>query len=860
MVCYTKTMKRLGVYAFIGVMLVSMVGGFLAPEKSFAQTTQTQSQGSYDYFQGIVDALNSAAVTAINNTLQTTDPNASNYSTIQKSTEAFLTASQNNYNAYIQAFNNEKQNGTAPVDSQIIGIRAWIASMNSPSNLTLTRAYTGPQRTAYNQYALKMQDATTAALQIKSGNIAAGSAEAAVQTNAATITNAAAGNKNQVKQVMNVDPSKCKLLDFDLASCLDAFFAYIIKATLLQLAGFLVWLSANMLNLAIQIGILNFAQWSPDSLYPIWVIIRQIVSLFVVFAGLYLGFMYIIGREDTFEKYIPWIIIFALFVNFSYPLTRVLIDVSNVVSLNIYSSAVGGGTLAGTDPNNTAGALIMNRLGLQGLVMSATSVKDGVAGFVGGINSTPGALAAVAFVFYAAYIFFKATWIIVSRTAILVFLIVGSPILFVDSVIPALGERAAKLRTMYFEQLMVAPVFMIMLALTLKFLEVFQTSGALGATNNTLGALASGSGQSIQTFFNILMMLIMLHITIKVTENMAGSAGNYLGGLMGKVGGFGLGVATGGAGLLARGSIGMAAARFRDSKILDTWQGSRTGRGLYSLANTMATSTYDVRNVGMVSSGMKKAGMGMGAGAKGGYDTDFKKKSEALKNKYGSIRDADAREKYLAQKSNDLVSKAQKVITYGTPLLGENEKGEQERVSDTELIARNIRKGEDDSVKKYNQIKDEDKKREYLESLPKNVQERIRNAPKEVEEPATQKPSASAGQMAFAKMANDLTKEEKTEETPKAAEGSKKESVDKNTETPAVERKLGDDFNVHTEDIATKLAKRRADRLKTATISAEKNMADNANKKGDEPYGTPAILTPSPSKPSPSGAEKPISV
>jgi len=482
--------------------------------------------------------------------------------------------------------------------------------------------------------------------------------------------NAAQTGASQSGQVLNQRAEKnepCSLnpLKFDLPSCLDSGITWIIKNTFLQLAGFLVWLCANMLNYAIQISILGFSKWAPDTLYVLWIIVRQIVSLVVVFAGLYLGFMYIIGREDTFGKYIGWLCIFALFVNFSYPVTRALTDISNIVSLNIYQSAVGSEALttdftsaATTLGANTAGSLIMTRLGLQGLVGAATNIKTGQASVVDQITTTPGALIAVAFVAYAAYIFFMATAIIASRTAILVFLIVASPLLLVDSIVPKLGDAAMKMRKMFFEQLVVAPVFMIMLALTLKFMEVFQEGGPLRPTSTS--ALAGGAG-SITTFFSILMMLIMLHIMLKVTKHVAGEAGNYATNLMGKVGGFGLAAASAGTGLLARGTIGQLAAGARDSQWMDGMKSSKFGRGLYGLSNSLAQSTFDSRNIGMVSRGMASVGltgglgMTMQQGGKRGFEEEQKAREEKVLKFGSNIRDDATRGSYFDRANKGFV-------------------------------------------------------------------------------------------------------------------------------------------------------------------------------------------------------------
>ncbi|MFA6608541.1 MAG: hypothetical protein WCT07_01370 [Candidatus Paceibacterota bacterium] len=805
-------MKRLGVYAFIGLTLIGVVGGLIVPKKALAQTA---------------DPLLSQGISIFDNELATIQSQQN----INPSTVNRLIQSINDIkNVFVNEYNSATTIPEERYKQAILKASIYTTTTETPIFCD------GP---VSNENACTIIRAFATVLGKTANPTQTGEAfipKPVIDVLSPDTLESAKTKLAAANVITAPDTDQCSFFDGNILGCIDQIVTWLIKVTLLQLAGFLVWLSSNMLNLAIQVGILNFSQWAPDALYPVWVIIRQIVSLFVVFAGLYLGFMYIIGREDAFEKYIPWIIVFALFVNFSYPLTRTLVDVSNVISLNIYASTMGGDIIAGGDSKHTAGAIIMDRLGLQGLAASATAVDgDGKGGFVNGINSTPGALVAVAFVFYAAYIFFKATWIIVSRTALLVFLTVGSPVLFVDSIVPALGERAAKLRTLYFKQLVVAPVFMIMLALTLKFLDVFQTSGALGANSDSLNALASAS--SIQTFFSILMMLIMLHITITVTENIAGSAGNYAGSLMGKVGGFGLGLATGGTGLLARGTLGMAAARIRDSKVMDTWQGTRTGRGLYSLTNSMATSTYDARNVGAVSKGMSSAGMGMGKGLTKGYDERFKEKEGIIKSKYGSIKDASAREGYLAQKTESITSKAQRG---GLGIIGLSEPN---RKSDAELIRENIEKEEDKIIKRYNAMRP-DKQKEFYLDQPETIRRKIdqasygEKAPTSAETPKPVVPSG-ATEMSFAKLPETATKEEtpQAETTPSSWVGqntnapayqrkSQYETENKPVDTP-VENKMAQSaplFNLHTEDFAAKIAEKRAEKQKIASQEANKEM------------------------------------
>lgn len=437
-----------------------------------------------------------------------------------------------------------------------------------------------------------------------------------ILTNAKNNYNAAAAS--ETAKLAGEASKKCTNILSDFTSCIDEGFAWLITHTLLAFAGYFLWVTATMMNYAINIGILQFSSWAPDTLYPIWIIIRQIVSLFIVFAGLWLGFMYIINQGDNFKKYIPKIVIFALFVNFSYPLTRAIIDISNVISLNLYASAVGSNALEAGAVNilgdKTAGAIIRDRLGLSGLIDFATGDTKTGESALNSINSTPAALLAVLFILYAAWIFFLISALIITRTAVLVFLIIASPILLVDGIIPKLGEQATSLRKIFWEQLFVGPVFAIMLAVTLKFLEVFQK-----------GPLASGSiggkASSIVMFFNILMMLIMLHIMLKVVKATSGKIGEAVSGTMGKIGGtLAGGAILGGAGALGRATLGRAAAAARDSKWVTSRQDSFIGRKTRDMSSSLANKTFDGRNSSFVKSKMADVGMTLGMGGKMGYE------------------------------------------------------------------------------------------------------------------------------------------------------------------------------------------------------------------------------------------------
>lgn len=495
----------------------------------------------------------------------------------------------------------------------------------------------------------------------------------AIITDTQKTNQALENSRAEAARVAALDPiSPCSNIITDFFNCISGGVAWLITHTLLQFVGYFLWVSATMMNYAIKVGILDFAKWAPDALYPIWILVRQITSLFIVFAGLWLGFMYILNKGDKFSHFIPWLVIFALFVNFSYPLTRTVIDISNIVSLNFYASAVGTDALTastlGIGKDQTAGGIIRDRLGLVSMIDFATgdSKVQGVEkGSLNSINSAPAALLAVGFIGYAAWIFFLVAFLIITRTAVLIFLIIASPILFVDSVIPKLGDMAVTLRKMFFEQLAVGPVFTIMLAITLKFLEIFQKTGALNTANN-LGSTSAGNEVSVVMFFNMAMMLIMLHIMLKVTKSTSGKIGEAVSGVVGKVGGFAMGaaggVALGGAGMLARGTIGRGAAALRDSKWMQSNQGNFIGRRVLDMSNSVAKSSFDGRNSSIVQAGAGRLGLsrGMGSGSKMG----FEERAEAReKDRIARLGQIGTHKKNVYNNNGELVNKKGSIDT-----------------------------------------------------------------------------------------------------------------------------------------------------------------------------------------------------
>jgi hypothetical protein len=182
---------------------------------------------------------------------------------------------------------------------------------------------------------------------------------------------------------------------------------------------------------------------------------------------------------------------------------------------------------------------------------------------------------------------------------------------------------------------------MLFFFVTVKVMDVLKTS--VGSLKTDAAAATSGAAAlsaNVGAFFSVFTMLILLYFMIKSVKDMSGTVGEWAN----KATGFALGAAAGGAGLLARGTLGAGMARLANSRMVDSWQGSAIGRGVKNAADLGARSSWDLRApLGGLAA---KGGVKLGAPVKD-YNTSFAEREKAVNEKADSIKDTTAREGYL---------------------------------------------------------------------------------------------------------------------------------------------------------------------------------------------------------------------
>ncbi len=234
---------------------------------------------------------------------------------------------------------------------------------------------------------------------------------------------------------------------------------YVFTVFALELAGALLKLSSDLFDFTTQKFILQISTLFQDEsgadsafVYGGWSVIRDLANIAAFFGAVYTGFRYITGSDGLdFKKAVTKLILYSLMVNFSFPIAKFLIDISNIISLQIY-----GGI---TDYKAGAGLLsknILSNLNLNLIVSEVGSSKTSPTGF----SSFSVMWLSIIYLVAAFGAFLYASLMILVRVFILFICVILSPLMFLNFAFPKLTDLHDKWRENFFGQIMFAPILM----------------------------------------------------------------------------------------------------------------------------------------------------------------------------------------------------------------------------------------------------------------------------------------------------------------------------------------------------------------------------------------------------------------
>lgn len=300
-------------------------------------------------------------------------------------------------------------------------------------------------------------------------------------------------------------------------------------------------------------GLLNRAE-----IYELWKFVRDFCNIFFIFM-LLIGAFSMVFQLDRYnaKKTLLSIILVALFVNFSFPLSRVLIDVSNVPTYFFAQQILQQN--GGSSVSDVAGKSFLSASQMTKLLLPTK--ENGEADYG---QSLTRLIVAIIFMFLFAVSLCILAILFVIRVVALVILVIFSPIGFMKFV-PGLDSYANDWWKKLTEYLIFAPVAMFMLLVSIRFANVIGTYD----TKFTFAASGVSADAAVTEVLSQMMMsaipiiLIMMTISVALSAKVSGteSAKKLHGKMMawGKRGGFYNNAAT-------RGFIGGRVARLEKGK------------------------------------------------------------------------------------------------------------------------------------------------------------------------------------------------------------------------------------------------------------------------------------------------------
>jgi hypothetical protein len=206
-----------------------------------------------------------------------------------------------------------------------------------------------------------------------------------------------------------------------------------------------------------------------------WRFVRDVCNLFFIFMLIYLAFKVILGIGKGTKQLIVNTLIIATVINFSYPLTTIIIDVSNITARQLYYNAF-------TQKDATSG----EPLGLSSTAVSGYNPQAMILDSVQNSGLDPNTnrgpifivlLMGVIFNIIAMFLFLKIALQFIYRILGLVFAIILSPIALFSYSIEE--EQRKKLSMIGFDQWLIgllqdcfkAPVFLFLILIMTLFIK-----------------------------------------------------------------------------------------------------------------------------------------------------------------------------------------------------------------------------------------------------------------------------------------------------------------------------------------------------------------------------------------------------
>ena len=272
---------------------------------------------------------------------------------------------------------------------------------------------------------------------------------------------------------------------------------------LIWISGGFLWLGGQLLDYSVRTNVCDLAQYThTDVVTNGWTIARNVANFFFIFILLYIAISIILQLGGDQKKLIVWVVIIALLINFSAVFTRFVIDVSNVFAYQFYSSIVGRTVSdpCAAEQSSAQGitARYMHALKLNEWAQEDQPSKESIYKAGSGLAAIMVAgIGSAVFIMITAWSFIVAAALMFMRTALLMILIILSPLAFVGAIVPQLRNMMGSWWAALTGQAFFAPIYLFFVFLTLVLIQgsagVFEAASSKSGTSILMSAFVKYS-------------------------------------------------------------------------------------------------------------------------------------------------------------------------------------------------------------------------------------------------------------------------------------------------------------------------------------------------------------------------------
>ena len=250
------------------------------------------------------------------------------------------------------------------------------------------------------------------------------------------------------------------------------------------------------------------------SVYNMWKLIRDFLNLFFILTLLYTAFTIVFQIASNYKKTLLSIVLAALFVNFSFPLTRVIIDATNV-PMYYFINLIMGSTTAPVEAGQKVLGPVLSASGLKSILIppqNSLSKETTVAQL----------LMAIVFLFVFMVTIMVLAVMLVIRMMALLLLVIFSPIGFAASVIPGLKKYSDMWWDKLWQYALFGPAAMLMLYIATQFFsEIAADDTKQNMILATQGNIASTGSDFFASMGMYSITIIMLWMAIGLANSMS---------------------------------------------------------------------------------------------------------------------------------------------------------------------------------------------------------------------------------------------------------------------------------------------------------------------------------------------------